>query len=63
MLELPESTEREMLRLKAYFPARVVWCAHRNGEWQTGATLDNRVPNQLAREGWQVFKMTGVKTN
>lgn len=57
MLELPEATEKELLRLKQYFPYRIIWCAHRNGEWLTGATPDNRAPNKLSREGWQVFKV------
>lgn len=55
MLELPEKTEAELIRLKQYFPYRHIWCAHKEGEWVTGATLDKREPNRLARNGWQVF--------
>lgn len=61
MLELPEATEKELVRLKQYFPARIIWCAHRNGEWMTGANLDNREPNRMARQGWQVFKVSGTR--
>ena len=42
MLELPDKTEAELIRLKQYFPYRHTWCAHKEGEWVTGATLDAR---------------------
>ena len=56
-LELPETVERELKRLRQYFPFRIIWCAHRNGEWQTGAASTLRQPNKLQREGWQVFRV------
>ncbi len=57
MLELPEATENELNRLKAHFPFRIIWCAHKDGEWVTGATLNRREPNRLTRQGWQVFQV------
>jgi hypothetical protein len=44
-----------MARLKAYFPFRIVWCAHKDGEWITGANPTRREPNKHGREGWDVF--------
>lgn len=61
MIEMPEKIENELIRLKQYFPFRIIWCAHKSGEWITGANLDNREPNKHLREGWQVFKVKGEK--
>jgi hypothetical protein len=61
-LEIPEATESELVRLRGYFPYRIIWCAHRNGEWVTGATLDKRAPNKLNREGWTVFTVKAVQS-
>lgn len=60
-IEMPESVERDLMRLRQYFPYRNVWCATKDGQWEVGATLTKRVPNDLARKGWQVFKVTGTK--
>lgn len=61
MLELPQNIENELLRLRAYFPYRIIWCAHRNGEWVTGANTDKGQANKYARDGYQVFFVKGVK--
>lgn len=55
MLEMPEATENELVRLKQHFPYRIIWAACKGSEWVTGATLDRREPNRLARQGWAVF--------
>jgi hypothetical protein len=57
MLEMPNNIETELARLKQYFPYRIVWCGYKDGEWVTGANLDNRQANKHMREGWKVWKV------
>lgn len=60
-IEVPASVARDLARLRQYYPYRHIWCACKDGEWQVGATLTRREPNKMAREGWQVFAVTGAK--
>lgn len=54
----PSDTDRqEMARLKAYFPYRIVYCAVRGNERTCSAVATMRIPNRLARDGWQVWTM------
>ena len=45
----------ELTRLKQYFPFRVIYGALKDGKFESGAVSSKRIPNQLAREGWQVW--------
>jgi hypothetical protein len=57
-LEMSDQQTKELQNLKAHFPFRIVYGALRNGEWQAGAVTSKRIPNQLARKGWQVWLLS-----
>lgn len=44
----------ELIRLKAYFPFRIVWGAIKGAEFQCAASFTKREANRLARDGWTV---------
>jgi hypothetical protein len=48
--------EAELQRLKAYFPARIVYAADKpdGSDWQCSAVLTRRIPNKLMRQGYRV---------
>ncbi len=52
----PEQTA-ELARLKSWRPFMVVYGAINpaTGEWLCAAVPTKRIPNDLARKGWQVF--------
>lgn len=54
-----EAQIQEMNRLKLSFPFRVVYGAFNpvTQEWFASAVASTRIPNKLAREGWQVFTL------
>lgn len=49
--------QKEMARLRAYFPYRIVWGAlnPQTNEYVTGATAARHQPNNLARKGQEVY--------
>ena len=52
---LTEQNNRDLDRLKQYFPFRHIWYAIVDGEFQAQATVDKRRMNKLARAGHKVF--------
>lgn len=54
-----EAQIQEMNRLKLSFPFRIVYGAFNpeTSEWFASAVPTMRIPNKLAREGWQVFTL------
>lgn len=54
--------EAELLRLKQYFPFRIVWGAvSNNGEFVSGADLTRRRLNQyLRKQGWIVATVGAI---
>lgn len=59
MNELMKKAEQEMIRLKGYFPYRVVWAAinEETGEVITGASATRRHVNAYMRRGWTGFTL------
>lgn len=55
--ELSVEQVREMQRLKAYFPFRIVYGAIQpeTKEWKTAAVTTRHAPNRLAKLGWSVY--------
>jgi hypothetical protein len=53
--QMSAEQERQLLRLKAYFPYRIVFGWIENGEFYTGAVATMHKPNKLAREGKEVW--------
>jgi len=53
---LNEAQITELRRLRSYFPYRIIYGALNpaTGEWLASAVATMRIPNKLAREGWQV---------
>ena len=51
----PEAIEQEMIRMKAYYPFRIVFCALVDGVWEVQARTTMAVPNRLARAGMPVY--------
>ena len=53
MTQLPESTIKELQRLKAYFPYRIVWAAYDpvSGNYETGVSKTRRQINDRMRQG------------
>lgn len=54
MPPLPDKLANELARLKAYFPYRLVWVAHKDGEWDHGCHKTKRQLNDKVRTGWTV---------
>lgn len=54
-----EQQQAELQRLRSYFPYRIVYGAFNpaTSEWFASAVETMRIPNKLAREGWQVFTL------
>ena len=52
---LNESQMAEVKRMKACFPFRIVYAAIKGDEFRCAAVATKRIPNQLARDGWQVW--------
>lgn len=52
-----EKMEADMMRLKAYFPYRIVWGAISpdGNEFVTGATPTKRQVNDYLRKGWHTY--------
>ena len=44
----------EMARVKGYFPFRIVYLATKGDKAVVSAVTSMRIPNKLAREGWDV---------
>lgn len=53
--QLPQEKQKELKRLKAYFPMRHIWYAVKDNEILTGAAQTKRYPNKLARNGYTVY--------
>lgn len=51
----PDDIEQEMIRMKSYFPYRIVFCALIGEKWEVQARTTMAVPNRLAREGVPVY--------
>lgn len=58
-VEIPESVARDMERLRAYFPYRIIWCAYKDGEWVHGGSKTRHVINTHLRKGYAVFIVKG----
>ena len=58
-----ETQMQELRRLKQFYPFRIVYGAFNpvTGEWFASAVPTMRIPNKLAREGWQVFTVKASK--
>jgi hypothetical protein len=58
-----EAQLRELRNLKNSFPFRIIYGAFnpQTQEWIASAVPTMRIPNKLAREGWQVFTMERAK--
>lgn len=58
-----EAQLRELQNLKNSFPFRIIYGAFNpaTGEWVASAVPTMRIPNKLAREGWQVFTVKASK--
>lgn len=58
-----EAQVRELQNLKNSFPFRIIYGAFNpaTGEWFASAVPTMRIPNKLAREGWQVFTLESGK--
>lgn len=54
-----EAQITELQNLKNSFPYRIIYGAVNptTGEWFASAVPTMRIPNKLAREGWQVFTL------
>lgn len=54
-----EKQLQELQSLKNFFPFRIIYGAFNpvTGEWFASAVPTMRIPNKLAREGWQVFTL------
>ena len=52
-LEPPQ--EQELRRLKAYFPYRICYAAKRENEFICSTAVTKRRPNDLVRQGYQVW--------
>jgi hypothetical protein len=52
-----EAQTRELYNPRNSFPFRIIYGAFNpaTGEWFASAVPTMRIPNKLAREGWQVF--------
>ena len=53
-----EQQTKELQNLKAHFPFRIVYGALKDGEFVASAVTSKRIPNQLARQGWQVWLLS-----
>lgn len=49
----------EVNALRDTFPYRITYIAYRSGEWVYSAVTTKRIPNQLAREGYRVWLLSG----
>lgn len=58
-----ETQVRELQRLKSHYPFRIIYGAFNpaTNEWFASAVPTMRIPNKLAREGWQVFTLQASK--
>lgn len=55
---ITEQQKAELIRLKAYFPFRIVFgVLATDGSFQVYANTDKRIMNKLARQGNQVFQL------
>lgn len=61
--QLSEAQIQELQNLKNSFPFRIIYGAFNpvTKEWIAGAVTTMRIPNKLAREGWQVFTLKASK--
>ncbi len=55
---MTEQQTKEMTNLKAHFPYRIVYGAIKGEEFMASAVTSKRIPNQLVREGWQVWLLS-----
>lgn len=58
-MTLNEQQTAELVRLKAYFPFRIVFgVLKHDGTFEAYANTDKRIMNKLARQGNAVFQVT-----
>lgn len=59
-MQLTDTQNRELARLKQYFPYRIVWGAINpgTGEWFASANTTKRQMNGYVKNGWVVFQVT-----
>jgi len=62
-VNLTTKQETEMRRMRQWFPYRIVYAAInlQTEEFVCSAVTTMRIPNKLAREGWQVFTLEAGK--
>jgi hypothetical protein len=58
-MQLTDSQNMELTRLKQYFPYRVVWGAIHpdTNEWFASANTTKRQMNAYVKKGWVVFQV------
>lgn len=58
-LELTESQEAELRRMKVHFPYRIAYAAlhPETGEFWVSAVFTMRIPNKFARQGYEIFTL------
>jgi len=58
--EVIESLNKDMLRLKAYFPYRIVWACWCpvTGEHYATATTTKHKLNNLLKKGWHCYALS-----
>ena len=58
-MQLTDSQNTELTRLKQYFPYRVVWGAIHpdTNEWFASANTTKRQMNAYVKKGWVVFQV------
>lgn len=61
--QVTDKQQQEMHNLRLSFPFRIVYGAYNptTQEWFASAVLNMRIPNKLAREGWEVFTLEVIK--
>lgn len=53
--EPPQDIQREMARLKAYFPFRHVFCIYNGETWEAQARTTKHTINTALRKGYKVW--------
>lgn len=58
-MEFTPAQEDEIRSLRGFFPYRIIYAARNptSGECVISAVTSMRIPNKLAREGWEVVRI------
>lgn len=62
-MQLTDAQTQQLRNLKASFPFRIIYGALNpvTKEYVASAVTSMRIPNKLAREGWEVFTVKASK--